>query len=178
MLNSLDRKLPDLFLVRGRPIQENPVNCQGEPSSQWVFNFGARRNGVQGVAGSNPAVPIGLTRRTVGNAAGGASCFNKRWCRLWCCFANHLTHIRVSRRRHQPDASGASRIFFGSLITANNGRCGAGCSCHSPLLPSGSTGGYNSALFTVAFLREGSRIQFRELRARGSIDVTKQQGAA
>jgi len=49
MLNSLDRKLPELFLVRGRAIQENPVNCQGEPSSQWVFNFGARRNGVQGV---------------------------------------------------------------------------------------------------------------------------------
>src|SRR2546428_7133549 len=77
-------------------------------------------NGVQGVAGSNPAVPTDLTRSTVGNCAGGALCFNKRWCRLWCCFANHLTRIRGSRRPHQPDASAASRIFFGSLLTANN----------------------------------------------------------
>src|SRR5207245_2466253 len=32
-------------------------------------------NGVQGVAGSNPAVPTGLTRSAVGNCAGGALCF-------------------------------------------------------------------------------------------------------
>src|SRR5882762_10612004 len=32
---------------------------------------------------SNPAVPTVLTRSTVGNCAGGALCFNKRWCRLW-----------------------------------------------------------------------------------------------
>src|SRR5205809_356759 len=31
----------------------------------------------QGVAGSNPAVPTGLTRSTVGNCAGGALCFTK-----------------------------------------------------------------------------------------------------
>src|SRR5437016_7451021 len=37
---------------------------------------------------SNPAVPTGLTRSTVGNRAGGALCFNEQWCRLWCCFAN------------------------------------------------------------------------------------------
>jgi len=48
MLNSLDQKLPDLLLVRGRPIQENLVNCPGEPSSQCVFNFGVRPNGFRG----------------------------------------------------------------------------------------------------------------------------------
>src|SRR5207245_5714737 len=44
--------------------------------------------------------PTGLTRSTVGNCAGGALCFNKRWCRLWCCFADRLTRIRGSRRLH------------------------------------------------------------------------------
>ena len=59
MLNSLGPKLPELFLVRWCVIQENPVNCQRESSSQRVFKYRTTINGVQGVAGSNPAVPTG-----------------------------------------------------------------------------------------------------------------------
>src|SRR6267142_3697205 len=45
-----------------------------------------RRCATATVRGSRVQIPpsrLGLTRSTVGNCAGGALCFNKRWRRLW-----------------------------------------------------------------------------------------------
>src|SRR5437667_7940434 len=63
MLNSLDGKLPELFLVRGCVIQENPVNRQRESRNDGLFEYRTTINGVQGVAGSNPAVPTRTASR-------------------------------------------------------------------------------------------------------------------
>ncbi len=71
MTKSLDQELPEFFLDPRRQIQENSVNYEAFSRNDGLFEYRTRKNGVQGVAGSNPAVPIRVnyTRTTAGTSS-------------------------------------------------------------------------------------------------------------
>ncbi len=62
MTKSLDQELPEFFLDPRRQIQENSVNYEAFSRNDELFEYRTTNNGVQGFAGSNPAVPSSVSR--------------------------------------------------------------------------------------------------------------------